>query len=100
MREASASTIWRWLHDAAVKPWQTRSWVFPRDSAFPDRAGRALDLYARIFAGKRLRPDEYVICVDEKSQLQAPGRRQRTVPVGPRRQALVEFEYRRGGALA
>jgi hypothetical protein len=23
--EASASTIWRWLHEDAIKPWQTRS---------------------------------------------------------------------------
>jgi hypothetical protein len=23
--EASASTIWRWLHDDAIKAWQTRS---------------------------------------------------------------------------
>jgi hypothetical protein len=28
--EASASTIWRWLHEDAIKPWQTRSWIFPR----------------------------------------------------------------------
>jgi hypothetical protein len=27
--EASATTIWRWLHDAAIKPWQVRSWLFP-----------------------------------------------------------------------
>jgi len=27
--EASASTIWRWLHEDAIKPWQTRSWIFP-----------------------------------------------------------------------
>jgi hypothetical protein len=59
--EASASTIWRWLHDDAIKPWQTRSWIFPRDPEFAEKAGRALDLYARIFEGKRLRPDEYVI---------------------------------------
>ena len=59
-----------------------------------------LDLYARIFDGRRLRPDEYVICADEKSQLQALGRRHRTVPAGPGRPALVEFEYRRGGTLA
>ena len=25
--DASASTIWRWLHDDALKPWQTRSWL-------------------------------------------------------------------------
>jgi len=97
---ASASTIWRWLHEDAIKPWQTRSWIFPRDPDFPFKAGRALDLYARVFEGKRLRPDEYVICADEKSQLQALGRRHRTVPVGPGRPALVEFEYRRGGTLA
>jgi hypothetical protein len=98
--DASASTIWRWLHDDAIKPWQTRSWIFPRDPLFAEKAGRALDLYARIFEGRRLRPDEYVICADEKSQLQALGRRHETVPAGPGRPALVEFEYRRGGTLA
>jgi hypothetical protein len=98
--EASASTIWRWLHDDAIKPWQTRSWIFPRDPDFARKAGRVLDLYARIFDGKRLRPDEYVICADEKSQLQALGRRHETVPAGPGRPALVEFEYERGGTLA
>jgi hypothetical protein len=98
--DASASTIWRWLHEDAIKPWQTRSWIFPRDPSFAEKAGRALDLYARIFEGERLRPDEYVICADEKSQLQALGRRHETVPVGPGRPALVEFEYCRGGTLA
>jgi len=98
--EASAQTIWRWLHEDAIKPWQTRSWIFPRDPDFAAKAGRALDLYARVFDGKRLRPDEYVICADEKSQLQALGRRHTTVPVAPGRPALVEFEYKRGGTLA
>jgi hypothetical protein len=98
--DASAQTIWRWLHEDAIKPWQTRSWIFPRDPDFAVKAGRVLDLYARVFAGKRLRPDEYVICADEKSQVQALGRRHPTVPVGRGRAALVEFEYRRGGTLA
>lgn len=98
--DASASTIWRWLHDDAIKPWQTRSWIFPRDPDFPAKAGRALDLYARVFEGQRLRPDEYVVCADEKSQLQALGRRHETVPAGAGRPALVEFEYERGGTLA
>lgn len=100
MTDASASTIWRWLHDDAIKPWQTRSWIFPRDPCFADKAGRALDLYARIFQGRRLRPDEYVICADEKTQLQALGRRHDTVPPGPGRPGLVEFDYLRGGTLA
>jgi hypothetical protein len=98
--EASASTIWRWLHDDAIKPWQTRSWIFSRDSHFAEKASRALDLYARAFEGKRLRPDEYVICADEKTQLQALGRRHDSVPPGPGRPGLVEFDYMRGGTLA
>ena len=69
---ASASTIWRWLHDDALKPWQTRSWIYRRDPDFAEKAASVLDLYARVFDGKRLRPDEYVISADEKSQLQAP----------------------------
>jgi DDE superfamily endonuclease len=98
--DASASTIWRWLHEDAIKPWQTRSWIFPRDPDFAAKAARALDLYARRLDGKRLRPDEYVICADEKTQLQALGRRHPTVAPGPGRPGLVEFEYLRGGTLA
>ena len=41
-----------------------------------------------------------MISADEKSQLQALGRRHPTVPAGPGRPSLVEFEYRRGGTLA
>jgi hypothetical protein len=98
--EASASTIWRWLHEDAIKPWQVRSWIFPRDPNFAEKAGRALDLYARVFEGRRLRPDEYVICADEKTQLQALGRHHDTVAPGPGRPGRVEFDYLRGGTLA
>src|SRR3990172_9398044 len=41
LSDASASTIWRWLHDDAIKPWQTRSWIFPRDPDFAWKAARA-----------------------------------------------------------
>jgi hypothetical protein len=98
--EASASTIWRWLHDDAIKPWQQQCWIFKRDPQFAAKAGRALDLYERIFEGRRLRPDEYVISADEKSQLQALGRRHETAPPGSGRRARYEFEYERGGTLA
>ena len=81
--DASATTIWRWLHDDALKPWQQRSWIFPRDPCFAEKAGRVLDLYQRRFQGRRLRPDELVICADEKSQLQALGRRHETIPPAP-----------------
>ena len=98
--DASASTIWRWLHDDALKPWQQRSWIFVRDPAFRERAGRVLDLYQRRFEGRRYRPDDLVICADEKSQLQALGRRHETVAARPGRPALVGFEHRRRGCCA
>ena len=100
LTDASASTIWRWLHDDALKPWQQRSWIFIRDPCFAEKAGRVLDLYQRRFEGRRLRPDELVVCADEKSQLQALGRRHPTLPAASGRPALVEFEYRRHGTLA
>jgi DDE superfamily endonuclease len=100
LTDASASTIWRWLHDDALKPWQQRSWIFVRDPAFAEKAGRVLDLYQRRFQGRRLRPDEYVICADEKSQLQALGRRHASMPSAPGRAARFEFDYRRNGTVA
>jgi hypothetical protein len=77
------------LHRLVVKPWQQRSWIFVRDPAFRERAGRVLDLCQRRFEGRRLRPDDLVICADEKSQLQALGRRHETVAARTGRPALV-----------
>jgi len=57
-------------------------------------------LYERRWQGRRLRPDEYVISADEKSQLQALSRRHEDLPRGPERTRRVEFEYSRGGTLA
>jgi hypothetical protein len=59
-----------------------------------------LDLYQRRFQGRRLRPDEYVICADEKTQLQALGRKHATLPPAPGRTVRFEFEYERNGTLA
>jgi len=40
----SGTTVWRWLDDDAIKPWQYRSWIFPRDPDFQRKAGGVLDL--------------------------------------------------------
>ncbi len=100
LSEASASTIWRWLHDDALKPWQQRSWIFVRDPRFREKAGVVLDLYQRSFQGRRLRPDEYVICADEKSQLQALGRKHPSLTPAAGRAGRYEFEYTRNGTVA
>jgi transposase len=96
----SASTVRRWLAEDAIKPWQYRSWIFPRDPDFAAKAARVLDLYARVWDGKPLGPDDYVISADEKSQLQALSRCHPNLPGGPRRPTRVEFEYVRRGTLA
>ena len=96
----STSTVRRWLAADAIKPWQHRSWIFPRDPDFATKAARILDLYARIWKGRELGEDEYVISADEKSQLQALRRRQPGLPAGPGQTRRVEFEYTRGGTLA
>jgi transposase len=96
----SPATVRRWLTTDAIKPWQHRSWIFPRDPDFETKAARVLDLYARQWEGRPLGPDDYVISADEKSQLQALQRRHRGRPPRPGRTRRVEFEYRRGGTLA
>lgn len=96
----SVSTISRWLHADAIKPWQCRSWIFPRDPDFGPKAGRVLDLFERRWNDRRLRDDEYVISADEKSQLQALHRRHPDLPPAPGRVRRQEFEYQRKGTLA
>ena len=96
----SSSTVRRWLHADAIKPWRYRSWIFPRDPDFAAKAARVLDLYARVADGVPLGPDDYVISADEKSQLQALARCHPGRPPGPGHLRKVEFEYERGGTLA
>lgn len=93
--------MWRWLSEDAIKPWQHRSWVFPRDPDFAAKAGRVLDLYAGRWEGERLHPGDYVVCADEKPSIQARARKHGTLPAaaGVARGQRVEHEYERKGAL-
>lgn len=97
---ASASTVRRWLAGDVLKPWQHRSWIFPRDPHFAAKAARVLGLYERVFDGEPLGDDEYVLSADEKPGVQARRRIQPTLPPGPGRAMRVENEYARGGTLA
>jgi hypothetical protein len=96
----SASTVWRVLAREAIKPWQYRSWLFPRDPDFAAKAGRVLDLYERRWEGKRLGPGEYVVSSDEKTSIQARCRCHPSLAPGQARMMRVNHEYERGGALA
>ena len=93
----SGSTLWRWLHQDAIRPWYHRSWIFPKDPDFAEKAGRLLDLYGRQWDDKPLKTDEFVICADEKTSIQARRRLHPTEPCKPGR-AAPENRYQRGGA--
>src|SRR5260370_37239833 len=97
--EISGATLWRWLDHDAIRPWRYRSWIFPRDPKFSEKAGRVLDLYASSWEGKPLGRRDYIISSDEKTSIQARIRCHATLPAGPGRARRVEHEYERGGAL-
>ena len=99
--QISGVTVWRWLSEDAIKPWQHRSWIFPRDPDFAGKAGRILDLYGGRWEGERLHPGDYVVCCDEKPSIQARRRKHSTLPAanGVKRGQRVEHEYERRGAL-
>ena len=96
----SASTVRRWLAEDVLKPWQHRSWIFPRDPDFAVKAARVLDLYAGTWQGEPLGEGEFVVCADEKTSIQARCRCHPTLPPGKARMMRVEHEYQRKGALA
>jgi hypothetical protein len=96
----SGRTIWRWLDQDAIRPWQHRSWIFPRTPDFQVKAERVLDLYQGLWDHPALDPHDYIISADEKTSIQARLRLHPTVPSQPHQSMRVEFEYERGGALA
>ena len=98
--QISGTTIWRWLNEDAIRPWQHRSWIFPRDPQFEHKASRVLDLYQGRWKGQNLGRDEFVISADEKTSIQARVRLHPTLPPLPSQSLRVEFEYERAGALA
>jgi DDE superfamily endonuclease len=96
----SGATVWRWLSADAIRPWCYRSWIWPRDPDFEQKAGLILDLYHGSWGGKPLETNDYVICTDEKTSIQARHRLMPTVPPMPGRPGRLEHEYERKGALA
>jgi DDE superfamily endonuclease len=95
----SRSTVWRILDTDAIKPWQYKYWIFPRDPHFADKASPILDLYAGQWQGEPLGPKDHILSADEKTSIQARRRCHPSLPPAPGRAAYIENEYERGGAL-
>ena len=97
--QISGSTVWRWLAQDAIKPWQYRSWIFPRDPQFEQKAGLVLDLYQGVWQGRTLQTNEFVISADEKTSIQARQRKHKSLPPIKQYCGKVEHEYKRMGFL-
>lgn len=96
----SGKTVWRWLSKDAIRPWCYRSWIWPRDPDFEQKAARILDLYQGIWEGEPLNRHDFVISSDEKTSIQARRRLVPTVAPISGYYGRVEHEYERKGALA
>ena len=93
------TTVWRMLHEAAIKPWQYEHWIFPRDPLFAEKAGPILDLYGGKWQSQPLGAKDYVLSMDEKTSIQARRRCHAEMPPKAKQRRRIEPEYERKGAL-
>jgi hypothetical protein len=94
----SASTIRRWLRAERLRPWRYRLWQHIHDpQIFLVRARPVLQLYATAQA--LLQAGTWVVCVDEKTSIQAREAEQAPRPARPGHVARQAPRYTRRGAL-
>lgn len=97
LADVSAGTIGRWLAQEQIRPWRYRMWQHIHDpGAFLARARPVLQLYAT--ASTRLRTGTWVVCVDEKTSIQAREAEQAPRPATRRQCRRQSPRYKRRGA--
>ena len=94
-RDMSRSTVQRILAEADLKPHKSRYWLHSDDPDFEAKAVAICRLY--LDAPRLYQQGELVVCVDEKTGIQALERLHPTKPARPGRVELQEFEYLRHG---
>ena len=87
----SSSTVQRIWHDLGIKPHRFDTFKISTDPAFEEKLTDVVGLY--------LDPPEkaVVLCVDEKSQVQALDRTQPSLPMVKGRGATMTHDYKRNG---
>ncbi len=90
----SATTVHRIWKEHKLKPHQVRSFKFSKD---PQLAEKVVDV-----VGLYLDPPEgaLVLCIDEKTQIQALDRTQPTLPIKPGKAARMTHDYKRNGTTS
>lgn len=98
VRQIAASTVGRWLAAETIKPWRYHPWQRILDpQAFLERARPILRLYEQ--APQLLQEGVWVICVDEKTSIQARQREETPLPAVPEHPVYFSPRYWRRGAL-
>ncbi|MEH1809778.1 IS630 family transposase [Nostoc sp.] len=90
------STVWRWLKSERIKPWRFHTWMHCIDDNFVEKATPALRLYAQ--AKFLLSAGFWVVCVDEKTSIQARKGLHPNKAVGVEHTDLFAARYVREGA--
>jgi transposase len=92
----SASTIGRWLKEERIRPWRYHSWQHIQDpETFLERARPVLWTYER--ASALLREGTWLVCVDEKTSIQAREAEQAPQPARAGHVAHQSPRYHRRG---
>jgi transposase len=89
----SESEIGRILRNVDFRPHQVRLWLHSPDPEFRPKVARICDLYLAP------PPGAHVVCVDEKTCIQALSRKHPTRRAAPGAPGRFEFEYKRHGTL-
>ena len=90
----SESEIGRILRAEEIRPHRMRLWLHSPDPQFDEKVKRICALYMEPPKGA------HVICVDEKTCIQALERKHVTRAAAPGREPRFEFEYKRHGTRA
>jgi transposase len=90
----SASTVHRIWREHKLKPHQVRSFKFSKDPQLVEKVIDVVGLYLAPPKGA------LVICVDEKTQIQALDRTQPTLAIKPGKAARMTHDYKRNGTTS
>jgi transposase len=91
--EVSDRSVGRILRDADLQPHRQKMYLTSHDEEFREKRDDVLRLYYEAS------PDEHIICVDEKTGIQALERRYADIPMRAGQPVRREFEYIRHGTL-
>lgn len=90
--EISRTSVLRILNDAQLRPHRIKMWLHSPDPLFRQKVTKICELYLN-----QPRKGSVVLCVDEKTGMQALGRKHPVRQAAPGRDRRMDYEYIRNG---